>query len=317
MKRVVSSGHLIEGRNEGRVMSEEEVLAVEVVAPEPAMPVQVSSKRESVFSNMESFEVAQRMGKVLSMSTIVPADYRGRENIPNCMIALNMAQRLEIDPLMIMQNMYIVHGKPSWSSQFMIACVNESGLFTALRYDITGTVDTNDWGCVAWAIEKSTGERLESARVTIGMAKSEKWYDKNGSKWKTMPELMMRYRSATFFARTYCPQLTMGFSTQEEVIDTVATVIDATPAVPPSASNVGKKAADAVKKAGKAVPKKPSAPKVDKDTQERTEWLEGAEKTFPAELQASLDNYGTTLELAAVEPDLFAEVKAHFNAAVK
>jgi hypothetical protein len=51
------------------------------------------------------------------------------------------------------------------------------------------------------------------------MAKAEGWYNKAGSKWKTMPELMLMYRAAAFFARLYTPDLTMGFKTAEENLD--------------------------------------------------------------------------------------------------
>ena len=55
--------------------------------------------------------------------------------------------------------------------------------------------------------------------VSIDMAKAEGWYGKQGSKWKTMPEVMLRYRAASFFSRTYCPDLTGGFHSQEEAMD--------------------------------------------------------------------------------------------------
>jgi hypothetical protein len=48
------------------------------------------------------------------------------------------------------------------------------------------------------------------------MAKDEGWYGKNGSKWQTMPELMMKYRASAFFMRTECASLAMGFLTAEE-----------------------------------------------------------------------------------------------------
>ena len=51
------------------------------------------------------------------------------------------------------------------------------------------------------------------------MADAEGWTKKNGSKWKTMPELMLSYRAATFFGRMYCPDLLMGMQTADEVED--------------------------------------------------------------------------------------------------
>ena len=170
----------------------------------------------SIFSDIAAFEAAQRMVKPLAASNLVPDTFRG--NVGDCMIALEYAQRIGASPLMVMQNLYVVHGKPAWSSQFLIACANKSGKFSPLRYRMTGKEGTDSFGCVCWAIDAS-GETLDSPEVTVGMAKREGWYGKNGSKWQTMPSLMLRYRAATLFVRLYAPELTMGISTDDEVRD--------------------------------------------------------------------------------------------------
>lgn len=123
------------------------------------------------FGSLASFRLAQRAATLLANSTLVPKIYQG--NIPNCVIALNMAARMNADPLMVMQNLYIVHGNPGWSSQFLISTFNTSGKFSALRYEWVGTRGKDDWGCRAWAVEKATGEKLVGATVTIGLAKAE------------------------------------------------------------------------------------------------------------------------------------------------
>jgi hypothetical protein len=130
-----------------------------------------------------------------------------------------MAERMGADILMVMQNLYIVHGRPGWSAQFLIACFNSCGRFTAIKYAFGGEGD--DYGCIAYATELSSGERIEGVRVTIGMAKAEGWSTKNGSKWKTMPDLMLRYRSATFLIRCTAPEIGLGLQTAEEITDTV------------------------------------------------------------------------------------------------
>jgi hypothetical protein len=53
----------------------------------------------------------------------------------------------------------------------------------------------------------------------MAMASAEGWLNKPGSKWKTMPGQMMRYRAATFFARAYCPDILLGYRTKDEVQD--------------------------------------------------------------------------------------------------
>ncbi|MDN7476178.1 hypothetical protein QZM71_15065 [Burkholderia multivorans] len=217
------------------------------------------------FGSLQSFELMQRAANLLASSTLVPAAYRkviektnrygevteSRENpnaLANAVVALNMAQRMGADPLMVMQNLYIVEGRPSWSSQWIIAAVNGCGRFSPLRFDIrklgrktvpyvtfewsgpsgnrTRTekrqdVEIEDIECIAWALERGTDTRLESPPVSIELAVKEGWYTKNGSKWQTMPEVMLRYRSASFFGKLYAPELLMGLTTVEEAADIV------------------------------------------------------------------------------------------------
>ena len=171
------------------------------------------------FGSQKGIELAIRAANVLSKSTLVPKEYQG--NVANCIIALNMANRMSADPLMVMQNLYIVYGNPGWSSQFLISTFNTSGKFSALRYEWVGDEGKDSWGCRAWAVEKATGEKLTGATVTIDLAKKEGWYSKNGSKWQTMPQQMLMYRAAAWFIRAYAPELAMGMHTSDEIFDTV------------------------------------------------------------------------------------------------
>ena len=199
-----------------------------------------------VGQTVKQFEVMQRMGKMYAESTIVPDIYRG--NIGNCIIAVDMAMRMNLNPLMVMQNLNTVKGNPSWASKFLIATINMSGKYTSLRYKKrilgkVGKIKYNDTvydatlrrntivekefdgtkidniECIAYATEVSTGEVLESDPVTIETAIKEGWYTKSGSKWQTMPLLMLTYRAAAWWQRAYCPEISMGFMTKEEVDD--------------------------------------------------------------------------------------------------
>lgn len=219
------------------------------------------------FFDVQGFELMQRVAKMLSSSTLVPTAYRAFKEVkeygkvtgyednpaalPNCIVALNMAQRMGADPLMIMQNLHIIEGRPSWSSAYIIASINSCGRYSPLRFELSEaakptvveytatewrapagggkkvpvevkkTVTVRHQTCKAWAIEKETGERLESPTVSIQMAIDEGWLTKNGSKWQTIPELMLRYRCASFFGRLYAPELLMGLQASEEIHDTI------------------------------------------------------------------------------------------------
>lgn len=178
------------------------------------------------FGTVDGFVALQRMATMFTKSSIVPETFRGDVNLGNACIALEMALRMKANPLLLMQNMFVVHGRPSWSAQFLIATLNKSGRFSALRYVFTGEEGQDSWGCRAVATELATGEHLEGPLITIALAKKEGWYGKSGSKWQSMPELMLRYRAASWFVRAYAPEIAMGLPEQGELEDTI---IDVTP----------------------------------------------------------------------------------------
>lgn len=186
----------------------------------------MKSENEVSMFNMHSVGTMVSLSKTLADATIIPTTFQ--KNPANVLIALNMAQRMNADPMMIMQNMYIVNGNPSFSSKFLIACFNTCGRFTSIKYEFFGKPGTDEYGCRAYAIEKATNERVQSVDVTIDMAKAEGWVDKKLSKWKTMPQLMLQYRSAAFLIRTVAPEISMGLQTTEELQDTIELTPDGT-----------------------------------------------------------------------------------------
>lgn len=200
-------------------MDNEKVESKELTAatqPDAEMAAQTTSV--SVWSDQAALDNAIRTAKILASSDLVPeGTYKSKP--ANCLIALDMANRMGMSPLNVMQNLYIVKGKPGWSGQFCIAAANASGRFTPMEF-VRLTNDSGDTkGYYARATEIATGKICEGAPVTWDMVKAEGWFDKNGSKWKTMPELMFRYRAAAFFVRNFCPEVLNGLQTIEEIKD--------------------------------------------------------------------------------------------------
>lgn len=240
----------------------------------PALPM--TAPTTTALSNNGVFQVnnfneAINAASFLSASSLVPADYRrwvpvknqygkavtNADGTPqlienpnatsNCLIALNMANRMGYDPLMIMQNLYIIEGRPAWSSQFIIAAINACGKFDPLQFEIVNegekeieyvnsywengkklsakaTVKLENLTCIAWTTDRK-GNRLQSDKVSMEMAVEEGWYQKNGSKWQTMAGQMLRYRAAAFFGRIYAPEVLMGIYAADEIRD----FVDVTP----------------------------------------------------------------------------------------
>ncbi|WP_052494480.1 hypothetical protein [Cupriavidus basilensis] len=174
----------------------------------------------------------------------------------NCLVAIETAQTVGMSITAVMQNADIIEGKLRWSGKFKIAAINASGLFTRLRFRITNRgrisakylektgwndelrrydmaereVTVDDIECVAWAYRiedgKKTDELVESVPVSMKMAVEEGWYAKPGSKWQTsLRDLMLIYRSGSFFGDTHAPDIVMGMGKtteeHEDIIDVV------------------------------------------------------------------------------------------------
>ena len=70
------------------------------------------------------------------------------------------------------------------------------------------------------------------------MSVREGWFTKAGSKWRTMPKLMLQYRSGTFFGRVYAPEALAGFQTDNEILDIEAEVIENVVVVPANSLDI-------------------------------------------------------------------------------
>lgn len=200
----------------------------------------------NVWQDKEAFEQTARVASMLAKSTIVPEIYRNKPE--DCFIAVEMAARMNTSPIFIMQNLYVVKGKPTWAGQACMAMIMSCGKFKNVRHVYTGQIGTDNRGCYVEAVRIQDGELIRGTEVTISMAKNEGWM--GNSKWKNMPEQMLGYRAASFFARMYCPEAMMGLQTTEEVYD-------ASPAVE---KHSAKSLADAIKAEEKSVEEPVSEP---------------------------------------------------------
>ena len=196
----------------------EEKQEVVVEQTEQTEIAQVEQKHEvsaNVFSNAESFKDIFNIGKMFASSSLAPVAYQNKPM--DCTIAVDMANRMGVSPMMVMQNLYVVKGKPSWSGQACMSMINASPKFKNAKPVYFGEKGTDSRGCRIEAIETETGNLIQGTDVTIKMAKEEGWL--SNTKWKNMPEQMLAYRAAAFFARIYIPNALMGVVVEGEVED--------------------------------------------------------------------------------------------------
>ena len=177
----------------------------------------------SVWENKDQFNQLLRAAQMLSQTSIIPQSYQNKPQ--DCFVAIEIANRMGVSPMVVMQNMYVVKGKPSWAGQACTMLINSCGKFKDVKHIYTGEKGKPNRGCYVTATRISDGSQVDGVEVTMQMAQSEGWT--SNSKWRNMPELMLAYRASAFFARVYCPEAMMGVQTAEEVYDADSTPINA------------------------------------------------------------------------------------------
>ena len=167
----------------------------------------------TLWNDTDLFNKTYKMAQILASTDVVPQAYKGK--VGDCIVAIDMANRMGLSPVAVMQNSQIVRGNFSWKGTACKGMIDSCGKYKSTRYVEVGERGKDTWGFYLEATDKE-GNIIKGVTVDIAMAKKEDWYNKSGSKWQTMPELMLKYRASAFFMRTECASLAMGFLTVEE-----------------------------------------------------------------------------------------------------
>ena len=141
-----------------------------------------------------------KFAQFLATSDIIPSTFKNKP--ANVLIACQLAQRMNVPAMEVMQNMFMVHGNPSFKATYLIARANESGLFSEpIQYEIKGK--NEDITITAYTYLKCSGERI-SATVSFDMAKKEGWTKKK-TNMKTGEEMVNI--SSPIFRISYSPKI--------------------------------------------------------------------------------------------------------------
>lgn len=201
--------------------------AQQAPAPPPNVEVMKIQNERALAAFDDPFESAAALrhftsvAEFFSKSIFVPDHFRGK--VGDCLIAINLAKRMDEDPLQVMQNTFVVGGRPGFYTAFMIARANRrAGFKSKIRWTVeqlapatleSGGTKFPNLKVTALAVD-GFGEQID-ASVDTAMAIAEGW-TKN-AKYRSMCEHMMKWRAAAFLIRLYAPEVMMGMPTVEEV----------------------------------------------------------------------------------------------------
>ena len=190
----------------------------------PALEIRTGNQILDMIMNPAKFDHLQRVAKLFADSNLVGKSFE--KNPAACFVGLQLAFQLGVDPMMLFQKIYSPGGgKVAIETQVAIAIANQRGVFKGpIEYVFEGQGDTRQ--CTAKAVLTANGKEV-SETIKWETVVKEGWYEKSGSKWKTMPDKMFKYRSAMWLIRTYCPEILLGLSSTDELED--QNIIDVTP----------------------------------------------------------------------------------------
>lgn len=149
----------------------------------------IARQEPQQINTLEDFGNKWSMAEKLAKSSLLPDDFKGHPE--NIIIALGMAEKMKMDPFTICQNLHIIRGKLSWSGAFCKTLIEQSGKYTDLDFVYFGDENSDDYGCYLEATRIRDGKRIQGNKVTVKLAKEEKWYSTN-PKWRNMTAQMLR-----------------------------------------------------------------------------------------------------------------------------
>lgn len=198
-------------------------------------------ERELWTPEESAFQLEMRQAKSLAASPFLPeaigaykdgngnnrTNHEGR--IAAAWGVLRYARLLGVDPYVVAQQIYVVHGRVSFSTSFLVGLLNARGNLRK-HVDWTTTGTGNDLSVTCSATGQDEIER--TVTMTIREANTWGWTGKNSAAWKADPALMLAYRTASKLIRLYFSDAVFGFLSQEEAVDmaTEVEIVQATPA---------------------------------------------------------------------------------------
>ncbi len=164
---------------------------------------------------IKKFELEQRRATALSKSAFFPNALKN--DVASAVIIYDLANRMNISVMEVAQSIFIIYNKPSFETKFLVARLNDSG---KIEGSLRAVISEDKKSAYCEATCSITKQVLKGMTYTIDIARAEGLIDKAGSKWKTMPELMLRYRAQSNFINEFYPEIKFGCKTKEEIEDT-------------------------------------------------------------------------------------------------
>jgi hypothetical protein len=159
-----------------------------------------------------------KLAEAFAGATLVPEVFR--KSVGNCLIAIDLANRYGMNSWSLMQEMYIINGRPMMSGKLAIAILNNS-LAEPLRPEYSSEGDDRT---ITLTGRLQNEAAAQSVKLKVRDARTA------NEQWKKNPDQMLMYASARTWGRRFAPDILLGIVFDDEEIPGVTA-----PASPPAA----------------------------------------------------------------------------------
>ena len=165
---------------------------------------------------------AQEMAQIFNDSGFVPAKLikQAVHPVPAIVVCFEIAALLGVHPLAVMNEVYFVHGVPSFSTKFKVALLKRSG---AIKGRMKFDDETDERGTVVAVTARcvdAEDDEVYTYRVSMKQASVAGWT--SNKKYQEIPGVMLGYRAASFLMRRHFPDVILSWgmgADTEEIVD--------------------------------------------------------------------------------------------------
>ena len=196
----------------------------------------MNDKQISPYSELmpRSLQEKVEMAKYLAQSNLMPG---GLKTPAQVLVALQMGHELGLSPMVAVNNIAVINGRPSLSSSIMDAIVMNRPDYAGRSIKFDGQGDTRS--CTV-TVRRKIGENVETYEgyFDMKMAKQAGLLEKDN--WKHYPDRMLKARASSYADRDAWPDALSGMMSSDEAESLAPEPRDVTP----------QKAPESVKKGG-------------------------------------------------------------------
>lgn len=204
------------GRNESPVSASTDIAARDDQTPAAKRPVPL----QGPIADLES---AYRYASALAQADILPYALRGKPS--NVLTVMLYGQYLDLPPVVAIQTISVINGRPQLAGKLVLAKVREAGhkpeVVEHTDESCTVRITRGDDG----SSHQETFTLAEAVHARLVQLKDGKPHarSKQGEPlpWETYTKRMLLWRAVGLCADVICPEVKMGFAVEgEEITDT-------------------------------------------------------------------------------------------------